>query len=183
MAEQVLRFRVTFGDWSDDGHGKTSTTDVEIVSRGSRELTEERILKNYRANEKALGFGLQNLWEEYEQYHPHENQLVAVAQKLGAVYYSTSGGILYGHDGAEVEVLRLDGPQAGAELPANCFVLDDSYSDELYLPYEEHLRFAMFIILAGLKKTSWREIKQRNLFGSSQGLLLRSEHVGYGLFS
>lgn len=88
---------------------------------------------------------------------------------------------MLGNDGGEIAALKLPKGKNRAELPANSFVLE-SYGDELYLPYEEHLRFAMFLILAGLKHVSWRELEHRNLFGAPDALLLPRRQVGYGLF-
>lgn len=182
--KQRIKFTVTFGDWSDDGHGKTRSTSVEIFSTGAKELTEKRILKSYRANVAKLGFGLPELWEDYEQYSVSEDHLFAIGEKLGAVYYTSGGGKLYG-DGDEAlkvqDLAKVDNP---AELPANSFVLDKDSYDSFWLSASgSSLKLAMFITLAGLKQVDWRELKVRNLFGQAGSLLTGNDHVGYGLLS
>lgn len=56
-----MRYRITLGDWSGDGHGKTKIFDVEVNG-----ATLEQLKENYLLNIDKIGFDPQRICEDYE---------------------------------------------------------------------------------------------------------------------
>lgn len=193
MASQTrLNFVATLGDYSDDGHGKTKSFSIEIVADPGVRLTDKRIRKNYEANAEKLGFGIGNLWEDYEQYSPSMDHIKAIQEKLGAKLYAflAEDGVT-SSDLAEVEDeygISFEGVYDGeSDLPSDSFILN-VYNFETAFEggdggYGAELKLVMFVILSGLEGVSWHEIPNRKLFGDFDSTLKLSSHVGYGLFS
>ena len=157
MDTQILPFSVTFGDWSGDGHGISDTEEIEIHYRGHAQLTETMILENYQANVAKLGFGLPELWADYEQFSPTADQILAMENYLGIMIFNSDD------DGFEPDedILSLDLAEVGSEL-----------------------QLAMFLVLHGFHGSSWRKVfKSPSLFGNAGSLLTENKHVGYGLKS
>jgi len=186
MVQSSIPFSVTFGDWSDDGHGKTDVHQIEVYSTDGSKLTEDMLKANYEANVAKLGFGLPALWENYEQFSPSEKQLIAIQRELGVVYYGESD--LVGAR-SDIDILSADDLDVygDGELPANAFYIITGYdSNELALEIEDtedNLRLAMLLVLSGLSAVSWKLVKPaRSLFGNAGSVLTGNRHVGYGLF-
>ena len=168
MAEQILPYTVILGDWSDDGHGKTEKSQIEFFTENdSIELTEKLIVDNYRANVEKLGFGLPELWSNYEESTPSNDKIEKLRDVLGAVYYSESSKEDF-EDGV---------------LPFGSFYTA-SYGGKTYIESDgDSLDIAMFLVLAGLPDVHWRTLSEPPvLFGGYGTPLVGSEHVGYGLF-
>jgi len=183
---QSLPFSVTFGDWSDDGHGKTDVKHIEVYSTDGSEIAEELLKANYEANVAKLGFGLPALWADYEQFSPSEKQLIAIQRELGTAYYGESDLVGARSDIDILSADELEG-EAGGELPANAFYIITGYdSNELALKTEDaedNLRLAMLLVLTGLPAVSWKLVKPaRSIFGDAGSVLTGNQHVGYGLF-
>lgn len=182
MAEQVLRYTVVLGDWSDDGHGKADRYQIEFfTSSADVELTEELIVANYRANVAKLGFGLPELWDDYEKTSPSQDQILKLRDALGATIYLDEDFDSVDHVGLpgdfHSQMELSEGPPAFGALYATY------YKNELFLEMDEPLDLAMFVILAGLPKVGWRKLKEAPvLFGSYGTPLTGNKHVGYGLF-
>ena len=186
MAQHSIPFSVTFGDWSDDGHGKTDVHQIEVYSTDGSRLTEELLKANYEANVAKLGFGLPALWSDYAQFSPSEKQIIAIQQELGAVYYGDSE---LAEARSDINILSADDLEVygDGELPANAFYIITGYrSNELALEndgVEDNLRLAMLLVLTGLPAVSWKLVKPaRSLFGDAGSVLTGNSHVGYGLF-
>ncbi len=63
-----MKYKITVGDWSDDGHGKTETFIVDVVGASRKQMFD-----NYKRNVDRLGFDPQNIANEYEDsYWPRE---------------------------------------------------------------------------------------------------------------
>lgn len=183
MGEQILRYTVILGDWSDDGHGKTDHHQIEFFAGlDAAKLTEELIVANYNANVKKLGFGLPQLWDEYEKSSPSEDQIFSLRDELGAMIYLNE-------DEESIEESGLSGEfYAGEELstgplPFGGLYAFRDYRGKISLDMDEPLDLAMFMILAGLPEVSWRELKSApRLFGGSGTPLVGNKAVGYGLY-
>lgn len=182
----LLHFSVGFGDWSGDGHGKLKTHSIEIFSLDGSEVTAEQIQGNYLANVKKLGFGLPELWEEYEQFNPEPEQISTIQTQLNAIYYGDEDSLRE----AEQHGLNLwsdESLRAGEKLPNDSFRIS-VYEDSGEVAFEdtdphipEELRLAMFIVLSGLPELDWRLLRQpRALFGIGGSLLTDHHFVGYG---
>lgn len=183
--EQVLRFSVGLGDWSDDGHGKFSWEEVELYSSGSEPLTPELIRENYLRNRTRLGFGLPELWEDYMQSSPREPQLAALQRELGVLYYASAPAGTISRSDYSLSFTPLNDLHGGVDgLPKNGFVLEFYQGSAVLSPFSyEDLDLAMFIVLAGLEAVSWRKVKPAPpLFGFGSSLLTDNGAVGYGLF-
>ena len=57
-----MKCKIITGDWSNDGHGKTRTIEVEITS----DHTVEQLQANYKKNCDRWGYTLGNVVERYE---------------------------------------------------------------------------------------------------------------------
>lgn len=182
MAKKI-QFSVGFGEPRSNRVG-FEVHQVEIFTTDGSKLKRSAINDNYQANVKKLGFGLRELWERYEQNTPDESELLKIQKELGAKFYvedPESAG--YGDltDGKLKRLKKSDDPKA---LPSNSFYLETNpYYNDLSLPSGDHLKLAMFIVLAGMKKVDWREIEPNFLFGERDSLLRGAEWVGYGLYS
>ncbi len=60
----MTQYKIIMGDWSDDGHGKTSNYLVDIVS----DHTVEQLQDNYKANCEKWGHSLKNVCDDYEDW-------------------------------------------------------------------------------------------------------------------
>ena len=182
MAEQTLRYTVVLGDWSDDGHGKADRIQIEFFTESHElELTEELIVANYRANVEKLGFGLPELWDEYEKSSPSVDQILKLRDALGAVLYLDE-------EEEDLREIGLPGEFRSAHefsdgvLPFEGLYVT-LYEGDLYIEMDEPLDLVMFIILTGLPGVGWRKLQEAPvLFGSYGTPLTGNEHVGYGLY-
>lgn len=183
MTEQTLRYTVVLGDWSDDGHGKADRYQIEFFTDSADvNLTEALIVDNYLANVDRLGFGLPQLWDEYEKSSPSEHQILKIRDELGAVLFLDD-------DEEGIEESGLSGQFQSAQdvgngpLPFGGFYTARNYRGVLCMDEEEPLNLAMFLILSGLPSVGWRKIKEAPvLFGSYNTPLTGNSHVGYGLY-
>lgn len=183
MGEQILRYTVILGDWSDDGHGKTSKRQIEFFSESSAlDLTEELIVSNYQTNRAILGFGIEDLWADYEQFSPTPDQIEKLREELGAVYYVNDSvedleeAGLYGK-------LRSDEELGEGPLPVGSFYLGE-YNNQSFLDVKDSMELIMFIVLHGLPEVGWRTVEEPpKLFGGYNTPLVGSEAVAYGRYS
>lgn len=182
MAEQTLRYTVVLGDWSDDGHGRFDSYQIELFTESPElELTEELIVANYRANVEKLGFGLPELWDEYEKTSPSVDHIIRLRDILGAVLYLDE-------EEEDLEEIGFPGEFRSAHefsdgiLPFGGLYVT-LYEGDLYIEMDEPLDLAMFIVLAGLPGVGWRKLQEAPvLFGSGGAALTGNRHVGYGLY-
>lgn len=55
-------YKMIFGDWSDDGHGKTETFIIDI------DATQKELVEAYKKTKEEFGFGVEDVCDEYEDY-------------------------------------------------------------------------------------------------------------------
>lgn len=183
MTEQSLRYTVVLGDWSDDGHGKMDRHQIEFFTESADvELTEQLIVANYQANVAKLGFGLPELWDDYEKSSPSEDQILKIRDELGAILYTDEDEEALEEAGLEHEFSSY-AEVSGGPLPFEGFYTFRDYRGKLHLEAEEPLDLAMFIILSGLPSVGWRKLKEGTvLFGGYGTPLTGNRQVGYGLY-
>jgi len=176
---QSLRFSTVLGDWSDDGHGKTRTVEVEVFTDDdSVELTADLIQENYAANAARLGFSLGALWEEYEQSSIFAAHAQAIQRELGALYYGDSSLIAKHPD---VAIFNIEELPKGTKFGFGAFHLQEGWNGDFAL--DEELNLVLFIILQGIARVGWKKVDPAPLlFGGYSALVEPRQHVGYGLF-
>lgn len=83
----MTKYEITLGDWSDDGHGKTMTTIVDIPDS----ISVEDLKDSYSKSVEEFGFRLEAIAEEYE-----DNVVPAVYAEnlIAAGFYAENFDIL-----------------------------------------------------------------------------------------
>lgn len=153
---QILSYSVTLGDLSGDGHNIREVTEIEIRYSGPGTLTEAMIVENYQANVAKLGFGLPELWEEYEQYLPTASQIEKIREVFGFTLFTAYSD---------------KAPKPAEGVPSMEALGDDG-----------PMKLCMILVLSGIEDVEWVEVPTaRSLFGGYRSVLTGNESVGYGL--
>lgn len=158
-----MKYKMVFGDWSGDGHGKTETLHVEVPDT----ITQEMMKENYEKNKQRFGFGYNEFASDYE-----ENRISA-----GQVEVLTDAGLTFVmEEEADWDTLDYKTPIISQRDDGDYYLGGDYVIQETLLP------ICMFMIGDGIPGWQWETIDEKlpELLGG-YGAVSR-DFAGYGLF-
>jgi len=153
----IRTMRMTFGDWSDDGHGKTDTVMVRLEGE---DVSDEALREAFLKSQEQFGFNILEWCSDYEDSRAPTNEM----NKLIAAGFNPAASFSdYTRPSANYD----DGSDWGSEF---------DFGDAILFFVQQNLDF----------KWEYVTKNYPTLFGSGSGALdnIRqySAFVGYGLF-
>lgn len=191
MGNNSLTFNVGFGDWSNDGHGRTRNHRIKIDSPS---ITVAKLQESYQNTIKKLGFGLPELWADYEQTAPSQEHLGKMRKVLGLRFFVADENYIEAlrsdWSNPRIKPLRASSSDSDDLGPKDFIVDYFSWDNALSLSdsgevnnIPTHLRMAMAVVFGEIEDAHWSVIVEDSfLFGDIHSLLTGNAQVGYGLF-
>lgn len=151
----TIKCAANFGDWSDDGHGKTEMVWLELSDMYDSDL--EEIGKAYHESKAELGFGLEDIARDYDSTITLEQSEKLIEAGFNPVTEET------GFD----------------------WEWKDDITGQIYLDYEMMLSIFEFMVGRKLIGFQVKEVKNDlpMLWGGGyHDNVITKDFVGYGLF-
>lgn len=158
-----MKFKMIFGDWSDDGHGKTETVYVEVPDA----ITQEMMRENYEKNKQRFGFGYNDFACDYEDGTISAKQ-VEVLTNAGLDFIQESD--------VDWDTLDYKRPVVYKRDNGDYALSGDDVMPDSLLP------LCMFIIGDGIPGWDWKYLEEDTpvLVGGYEAI--SRDFAGYGLF-